>query len=360
MEDFFKTLPNQEQFSYRECSFAGDLCWLINPKKTDDDIWTPNNLGFRSVVVRQSDGFVINRGQNKFFNVGQSSDLYPDPSLFDDLVYSEKLDGSLLCVSKYKNIHIVRTRGSTDVDVHESGPESKSLINEVVGLWSHDLISTHSFLFENTTPSNRIILKYEKPAITLLDIIKNQSGEYLNQKEVDEIALQLQLARPKVFKFDSIADVLENCKTLKDLEGYVINYNNGQNKLKAKGLFYLKMHRAKSLVGSTRALFEIWIEYGCPDYLEFYEKLGSNLDFEISEMSKDEAKIICAAKIKATRKIEEVKEFVSLLQNKSRAEQAKEIINKDRDNSGLYFAALDKKIDSAEQLAKLCKKYLNL
>ena len=83
-------LPDPEQFNFKDGVIGGDECILITP----DNIkckWTEETLKFRSMIIRKSDGKIISRGYDKFFNWSEQPDIdkFPDGSF--DVV--EKKDG---------------------------------------------------------------------------------------------------------------------------------------------------------------------------------------------------------------------------------------------------------------------------
>lgn len=63
-------LPDPNQFHFKECTIAGDECYLIHPKDMATD-WTDENSRFRSCIVRKSDNLVVSQGFRKFVNLGE-------------------------------------------------------------------------------------------------------------------------------------------------------------------------------------------------------------------------------------------------------------------------------------------------
>ena len=91
---------------------AGETVFLVQPQHIGAK-WSRDTLHFRSSVWNEK-GELVSASFPKFFNNGESPDLYPNPESFSDWVTPEKIDGSTLIVSKYKGQLIVRTRGTLD------------------------------------------------------------------------------------------------------------------------------------------------------------------------------------------------------------------------------------------------------
>lgn len=278
---------DREQFIVRDCVIAGDECALIFPSNIAID-WTPDNLHLRSLIVLKSDGRIISRGHNKWFNHGEKPSLYPDPSSFNDWRISTKYDGSLIIVSMHRNELIVRTRGTSTVDIYETGAEVRRLLADFgADKWLdlRDPLHSNSLLFEHCTPSNKIVIAYEKPFLTLLDVIAHDESGYWSAKQVDQMALCLGCGRPETHSFSSLAEITETLKTLRGIEGYVLAYNDNRNRIKCKAEDYLLRHRMKSAMASLDHVMDYWFSLSPrPATLEeFFVKVESSFDHEVAK-----------------------------------------------------------------------------
>ena len=86
--------------------------------------WTLTNKIFRSSVW-DSNGELISAGFPKFTNWGEAPDIFPLPDSLRNATIVEKIDGSLLVVSKWKGHYILRTRGTVDATQLENGMNLK-------------------------------------------------------------------------------------------------------------------------------------------------------------------------------------------------------------------------------------------
>ena len=353
-------LPNPEHFNYRDCFIAGEDCLLITPKVSDGDgIWTPNNLNFRSVILRKTDGLVISRNFPKFFNYLQSAHLYPDPSKFNDWTIENKEDGSTILYSRHNGHEIIRTRGATSVDVHNTGDEVKHLISELNIGGTYQPGTT--LLFENCTPNHRIVLKYEKPKLVLLDIIRNKDGLFAPKCIVDSTAQILGCERPHKYNFNTIQEIIDNCKILTDREGYVISFANNQHKIKLKSIFYIQKHRLKSNFDSLPHVLDYWFSCGRPQYKEFFNKIQTEIDYETAADSDKFLIQISELAAKSDDIINKCKSFASSIKKLDRKSAAQQILQGPlREYSDILFSALDDKQITDKMYRKVMERKLCL
>ena len=90
-----------EQFMVHEHIVAGETMWLVQPNHIGCK-WTQNNKHFRSSLW-DNDGNLVSAGFPKFTNWGENPENFPVPTSLKDTVVTEKIDGSLLIVSRWNN-----------------------------------------------------------------------------------------------------------------------------------------------------------------------------------------------------------------------------------------------------------------
>lgn len=273
-------------FHIKDCNFGGDECALIYPSKIGIK-WTEERIYYRSVIIRKSDGAPISCGFPKFFNYGECDSISSDPNNFSDWIIQEKLDGSLIIVSRYRDDLIIRTRGQLSV-------ASLKNVDELLFTFSlhpdikHNrwLYSNHSMLFEHLSVENRIVLKHDVSKLVFIGMIENDSYLSLSPSSPSfgQIADEIGCETPKLFHFSSIADMVDNCKKLTGQEGYVLNYNHGLERLKLKGDEYLFLHKAISGLKNINSIIELFALAGFPNaYENFHSYVAQKFDFEIAE-----------------------------------------------------------------------------
>src|SRR3990167_4053465 len=117
-------------FQIKEKKIGGDECVLVNPSNQGCN-WDCSNIIYRSSIWRKSDGFPVSLGYKKFFNFGiEHPEIEPFPNSLKNVILEEKLDGSLLIISKYKGELIIRTRGSFDIETLENKAEIYYLLEK--------------------------------------------------------------------------------------------------------------------------------------------------------------------------------------------------------------------------------------
>ena len=333
----------KEGFVVRPGIIAGENCRLIFPSHIGVP-WGRDNLNFRS-VIQNEEGKNISVGFSKFFNFSEKPDLYPDPSNFKDWVVESKLDGSLIICSKHKDTLIVRTRGTFAVDSHETSEEIMGLIRHHNIDQSPLLNQGYSLLFEHVTPNLPIVIRYDKPELVLLDIIRHEDYFYMSKSFCDDVAKEIGVRRPQYYTFNSIEEIIKTCKTLKGAEGFVLSYNNNQNRVKLKGDEYLFSHRMKSEIGSIDKVIDLYFVLNRPSYEEFEAYINSKFDFEIFSLCRGHVSRICDGMKEVEKIVVYMKEFVAPLTSVPRKDAAEKILQAygNTNRSGFAFSLLSGK-----------------
>lgn len=349
---------DKESFNIKEGIIAGETCFLITPKDFDCK-WTPDNLHLRSTIVN-SVGDIISMGQKKFFNYNQSPELYPAPENYEYWRISDKIDGSLLIFSKVKDTLVHRTRGVFNAKIHENGAEIDYLLQKYPKIINFKGFPNYSLLTEWVSSTQKIILDYGKePDIYLLDIIKHEDCSYLPGGIVSDIAEEMGLKRPEQYKFDTIQDIVLNCKTLIGREGYVLSYNNNQNRVKLKADNYLLLHRFKGNA-TLNNILDLFFEYDCPSFSDFKNKLIKTFDEDCFKMVEELAWQVVFAHTMAVIDGEKIKEDVEKLKHLSQKDFAIKNLTENKDYSSYYFEIRVKNELSHKSLRKLMERKLNV
>ena len=282
------TLPNKEEFKYKECVVGGDPCWLINPEDMGTK-WEDDNFRFRSCIVRQSDNFVVSQGFGKFTNFGERPDFQPWDGSWP-IEARHKLDGSLLIVSRYKGELICRTRGTVDARQLDNGHEIDTLIKKYPNAFKDSSFGENcSILYEWTTPANIIVLReHEEPTLTLVGMVSNSDCVYFDQEHLDAIALIYGVSRPKKYNYDTIEECMLDVEAWVGKEGVVLYSPDGQTLKKIKADLYCELHKLATGIKGVKQVLDVFM--ASPKFIEekdFYNYIENTLDFEIAEKCKD-------------------------------------------------------------------------
>lgn len=352
---------DRTQFMVHEHFLNGEVVYLVQPQHIGTQ-WTQDNKHLRSVVVNY-EGEVISAGFPKFTNWGENPDHFPVPTSLRNCTVMEKLDGSLLIVSKYKGQYILRTRGTVDASTMANGHELE-LFKDIIlkkldtclpvdlnGNWHY------SILFEWVSPINKIVLNYgDEPDWYLVGVINHHHYMLWSQSRLDEAAQELGLKRPATYTFTDVNDLLQNVDQWKGKEGVCVYSNNDQTIHKVKSADYLIKHRFKSEATLENTL-DLYFSYGKPSYQEFESKLTETFDYECFEMVRGYASQICDASKEVNKIVDGFKSFIDnqLKVLSTRKEQAQIVISSysESNRSSMIFSLLDGKTLTSDQHKKL-------
>lgn len=268
------------QFNVVPHLLCGETVYLVTPQRMGVE-WSQQNKIFRSSVW-DSKGELISASFPKFVNWGEKPDVFPLPSTLHNTTVVEKLDGSLLCISKFKGQYILRTRGTVDAYKLDNGSELDLFKQKHSAVMNHDMSETwdHSILFEWTTPTNRIVIDYgTEPEWKLIGLIHHDDYSLAGQDTLDFIANQLNLERPETFTFRSTEELIASVEQWKGKEGVCVYSKGGQEIHKVKGADYLLKHRFKENATLENTL-DLFVAYGYPSYQDFEAKLVEQFDYE--------------------------------------------------------------------------------
>lgn len=303
---------DREQFLVHEHIIAGETCLLVQPQHVGCD-WRPDNLHLRSSVW-DSTGELVSASLPKFVNWEEKPDLYPLPTSLDNVNLLDKIDGSTLIVSKYRGQVILRTRGTVDAHKMDNGHEIDVLMARypkiLAGLADVETLA-YSWIFEWTSPLNRIVLDYgSEPELRLIGCVDHADYSLMRQSILDLAAIQLGVKRPERYSFNTIPEMVTAIQNLgAHREGICVYYDGDQRIRKIKSLQYLAMHRFKERVTLPNML-DLFFAYGKPELLGFLARLESEFDFECMSEARPLVERICEVYCSVTAKIAEVKEHV--------------------------------------------------
>lgn len=348
------SLPDTENFNIDEHELFGEKVFLVTPKLSGTE-WTRDNLIFRSSLWTE-DWQPVSLGFKKFFNWGEKPGVCPDPVNLERTWAMEKIDGSLLIVSQYKGHVIMRTRGTIDAHQMPNGYELDLLARMNPKVFDNHLLHTEevSILYEWVSPTNQIILKYEKPELFLVGVVNHADYSYFMQREVDALAEIVGVRRPALHTFSSIEDLLRITADAKQREGICLYYNEGQDIKKVKSLDYLKRHAFK-MNCTYKNVLSLWLDAGKTDIDAFEQRVTQEFDYECWLMAKENAEAVLRHYATVADSIRQVEELVTPLRGLVRKEAAAAILAKYQGTSysGIAFKRLDGKDVGNDDLKKL-------
>ena len=347
---------DRNQFNIKEGAIAGDKCFLINPSLSGPD-WNKNNLHFRSLIINEV-GDIVSCGYKKFFNALEKPDIDPWNRSWP-CESTEKKDGSLLIVSKYKGELIIRTRGTFDARKLNNGYEIEFLKEKYPSMFNAaNLSESISYLLEWVTPTNRIVLETgAEPELTLIGGIYHYNLAYCNSEYLDAFSILNGPPRPKKYFHNSFQECLEDVKYWKGKEGVVLSCPDNQTLRKVKGDEYLKAHYFLTQL-NYNGILELIEQNNWPYKDNFYDIVEKTCDFEILQFVKGKIDKVYDVYSDILDQCELVLKFVNKLSGE-RKDISKEICYKYKDwRRGYSFLALDERPFKDGFLKKLIKEKL--
>ena len=202
---------------------------------------------------------------NKFFNYGESKaaniDWENSPIIYD------KLDGSLIKFWNYNNLWHISTNGTINAEnasIQNFDSEmnflalTKCAINPPKKFFKHtnnqktfykfinSLDSNYTYMFELVSPTNRLVVKYDKTTLYALSKrnMKTFKEEQFSKNDY-KVFKKFGVMLPKTFNFFNLEDTINAAKKLTvSNEGYVVCDKN-YNRIKIKGDEYLKAFKIR-------------------------------------------------------------------------------------------------------------------
>lgn len=231
----------------------------------DDTFDHPARVECRGIKFAP-EGTILARPLHKFMNIGQTPDTQPDKVDFGQPhIIMDKLDGSMIHPAIVNGEVVFMTRmGRTDVARKAERHLTRDLMYGARD-WIEAGITP---ILEWTAPDNRIVVRYENSALTLLAARENETGEYLDIGAASDVAdsLGVPLVRHHNPRHTSATDFLAYARAIQGSEGFVVRFDNGLW-VKAKGDDYVLKHRAKDGINLEKNLLALVMEGGLDDVL---------------------------------------------------------------------------------------------
>lgn len=216
-----------------------------------EGIWDDITCHTRGLIVDQSTDEIIARPFQKFFNLGHmgrpETNMENLPATLPEI--TEKLDGSLGILYKYKEFTGIASRGSFASDQAAWASTYYSRFYSAAA-WPEGWTP----IFEIIYPDNRIVVKYEREGLFLLALKNIETGEEAPYSDLDALALRNNIPTVKLHTVtldEARADNQDN------FEGYVATWPTvgvPPFKVKIKLVEYCRLHRLLTGISPK----EIW------------------------------------------------------------------------------------------------------
>lgn len=285
----------EADFFIKEGIVGGDKCYLITPSAGKFK-YTKDELIFRSSIWTE-DGMPVSLSWKKFFNYTEATDVVSDPISLDGAICVEKIDGSTCIVSRHNGELVIRSRGTFDISSLDNGYEKEFLLEKYKTFFnfvmSDENKENYSYIFEWTTPNNRIILSYgDEPELYFTGIINMDDYSYLPNSAVDEFAKRFGIRRPMTYNDSSFDHLYKKIKSATGIEGICIYYNEEQDIKKLKSDEYLMIHSFK-FSNTYKKLINSVVDNGM-SIIDYKKHIITQYDYECWEFVKDKVEKIYA------------------------------------------------------------------
>ena len=201
----------------------------------------------------------------KFWNVGENLG-----NTIEDLKKKKisnimlKQDGSLISFISLPNGKIIaKTKQGFTNDQCDAANNIYKTNDAIKKFVNYCLNNNIAVMFEYVSFSNRIVLKYDKTDLILIRARNNNTGEYLDIRNLDTPGITLCPFEEKYTNLDEIIDI---CKTLENAEGFVIQFDD-QSMVKQKTDWYFHRHRLVDSIKRENDLIQLILDEKIDDVL---------------------------------------------------------------------------------------------
>lgn len=218
----------------------------------------------RSLILNY-DFEIVSRKFDRFFNYGEAPELYHN---FDyaSATVMEKADGSLIGVyyNPHRNIWEISTRGLAKAEGQNAyGSTFREFVLKAFGVSEEDFqeffknfSGDFTYIFEYTSPFNRIVTPYKTDSMVLLGIRHNASGEFLSKYQLEYYIENFKGLNVRLTNFYEASDIDGILKISNDFEnleeGLVVWEESTGRRIKIKNTVYLTAHRLRGNGGVPR------------------------------------------------------------------------------------------------------------
>lgn len=240
------------QFAIKVKHYEEEGIVLLDYHQLDSPKMHPIVIECRSLILGFNTWRVVSRKFDRFFNYGEALEYYHDFDLSRSVIM-EKADGSLIGVYHHNDKWHISTRGMAFAEgEHVMGGTFREKVLETFGLTEDEFQDAFSifrnditFIFEYTSPENRIVTKYDKPQMVFLGETC-ATGENLGAYETGIRDLRragIPCREVKTYSASDMDEVVKLANSLPDLqEGFVIYDPVSNKRMKVKSSLYVVAH----------------------------------------------------------------------------------------------------------------------
>lgn len=224
---------------------------LLDYHMIDSPKMNPIVIECRSLILDTFTFEVVSRKFDRFFNYGEALEYYHDFNLSRSVIM-EKADGSLIGVYHHNGKWHISTRGMAFAEgEHVMGGTFREKVLDAFGLDEVEFQSIFgvfnkslTFIFEYTSPENRIVTKYEQPEMVLLSANDGEKEWDYETMYCNLVAYGVKnIRKVKTYQASDMDAVVNLANSLPNLEeGFVIYDPVSNKRMKVKSSLYIVAH----------------------------------------------------------------------------------------------------------------------
>ena len=286
------------QFAIKVKHYEEERIVLLDYHQLDSPKMHPIVIECRSLILCMDTLKVVSRKFDRFFNYGEAVDYYHDFDLSRSVIM-EKADGSLIGVYHHNGKWHISTRGMAFAEgEHVMGGTFREKVLEAFGMSEDEFQSVFgvfnknlTFVFEYTSPENRIVTKYERPEMVLL-------GANDGEKEWDYETMYCNLVaygvknirKVKTYQAADMDAVVKLANSLPNLEeGFVIYDPVSNKRMKVKSSLYVVAHaiRGNDPLPTKKNLLRLLFAGELDEFIAYFpewEEKAKQVEAEVSEV----------------------------------------------------------------------------
>lgn len=242
-------VDTHDEFYITEQSYLGATYHIFNYRLCSYNDFNDISMECRGSMFRVDESPVlVCRPMKKFFNLQEilnNSETFP---IKTPLRIFNKIDGSLISTFINSNGDVdFKSKGSL---YSEHAQKARELFNQSFKNYDRIIELTrmgYTVNLELVSPNFQIVIPYEEETLKILNIIDNETGEYLQDSIIEtEITIPT----------GNFQEWIENVfKDTRNIEGYVVEYELGAF-YKLKTYKYIHVHNIKSYISNKKNIAE--------------------------------------------------------------------------------------------------------
>lgn len=266
---------------YRDVMFDHNLV-MLKYNQLDSD--------FHEEIVRECRGLIFDEDSLEpisvpFFKFGNYGESYCPEIDWESAVITEKRDGSLIKVVKLDGNYLISTNGCIDAFKAPLQDDLLCPYNSYGELFFNAIClgdrksllkEGKTYMFELTSPYNRVVVPYNDVEIALIGIRDNKS---LQEELIYDSELKDSFLLPKRYGFKTLEECIESAHSLPySEEGYVV-VDKHFNRVKIKSLEYVNVHHLRGEGAmSEKRILDIIRQNEIAEYLIYFPEYKELFD----------------------------------------------------------------------------------